>query len=106
MVLLPTGKGYAMSSTQVVRQVAFAEVGDRWVKYLIDVTSAEDVVAWVECNLAGRFSTRVPTASEVRERIGVDPAPDRDRRFLVVAFEEHRDAELFHLWRRQPAGHA
>jgi hypothetical protein len=95
-----------MSATQTVRrQVSFDEVGARWVKYLIAVPVAEDVVGWVEGNLTGRFSTRVPTASEVRERVGADVAPDRDHNFLAVAFEEHRDAELFRLWREQPAGH-
>jgi hypothetical protein len=87
----------------MVRPVDFSNVGENWWKFLIDANDPFQVLVWVAKHMTGPWSSRVPTTDEVQIRVGFPP---EDRCFLLLAFQEDVDAELFALWRADPGGTA
>jgi hypothetical protein len=87
------------------RRVDYRDVGETWIKYLVESGQGPDqLIDWIEVNLSGMWSCRTPSAKEVALRTGEDVT--QERKFLVVAFEDKGDADKFALWREAPQGHA
>lgn len=95
--------GILPSEGAPVRRVDYSRVGANWWKFLIDVDEPFQVLVWVAKHINGPWSSRVPSTDEVRARIGFLP---EDQRFLLLAFQNEADAELFALWRGDPGGNA
>jgi hypothetical protein len=97
------GRWRSGMETATMRRVDFSNVGENWWKFLIDASEPFQVLVWLAKHMSGPWSSRMPSTDEVRARVGFLP---EDQFFLMLAFQEEADAELFALWRADPGGNA